>query len=676
MINYLRVIDDYTKVYRVRKFSELSSLVVLFLLSGSTLWAGKIDIAHEYFIKGSEYYTAREYVKAIEQYHLAVKLEPASGLYRLSLASAYGKNRQYSEAIPHLKKAIFFDTTLTDAYYLIEDFYSRLNKEDSAIAYFNEQRIQYPHRAVIYINLGHLYYRKKDFNKAIEEFSKAQTIEPNNPVIQCGLGVVMLAQGNDSTAEIFFLNAIKLDSLYPEAHLYYSLVLERKGMMKEAERERNLAYQLKPELKEVDLSGVLPIRGEKADIPFIVSTLDIIVQKLVRPEERLAELVRKPFDLNLGTGLTTINKERWLTIKSQPAMETKWFGFNLALDMLVNQDGIRSKEWDYRKVFQKVRVGHPNLPFYVGTGVISNYTLGYGLIVRDYFNQADENNRKMGGQFTFQTKDNAMGITGMVNNLSPIEVTIGRAFLGKWAQEPEELLQRLEFGFTYAQDNEYDYKVLGCDMLFYLTSSGAFHFLVASELAKTLKYGFGNVSGLFLQFGGMRKTDFSLSLYGAGLILGKDFEPAPFDAFYEKERRKYGADIIKVSLKRYDRNATGFYGVGSLNLGIVLKITADYQNVSGVDSSGLFAARIIVADDENIPIILRGVFYKYNFDNFSNLTTMDENTYIAGIAGLKFFKGLFSINLLYERTYVWQEETENYEIQEKFSPHILFNKSF
>ncbi|MEO0184410.1 MAG: tetratricopeptide repeat protein [candidate division WOR-3 bacterium] len=649
---------------------------IALFLAAAFLGAVEIDIANEYFIKGTEYYIAQEYVEAIEQYYNAVKLEPTNGLYRLSLASAYGKNKQYAEALLHLKKAVSFDTTLTDAYYLIEDFYSKLGKVDSAIIYFNEEKNLHPRRSVIYINLGHLFYRKKDFNKAIEEFNQAQILEPQNPVIQCGLGVVMLAQGNDSTAEEFFLNAIKLDSLYPEAHLYYSLVLERKGMVAEAEKERNLAYQLKPELKEVDLSDVLPIRGEKSDIPFIVSTLDIIVQKLIRPEDRLAEMVRKPFNLNLGTGLTTINKEKWLSVRSRPAMETKWFGFNLAFDFLINQDSIRSKEWDYKKVFQSLRVGHPNLPLYLGTGAISDYTLGYGLIVRDYFNQADENNRKMGGQFTLQTKDNAIGITGMANNLSPMEVTIGRAYLGKWAQYPEELLQRMELGFTYAQDNEYEYKVLGGDLLFYLTSRGAFHFLIASEFAKTLDHGYGNISGLFVQFGGMRKSDISFSLYGAGLILGKDFEPAPFDAFYEKERRQYGSDIVNASLSKYDKNANGFYGSSSLNLGLIMKLSADYQSVSGVDSSGLFTARVSVADDENIPIILRGVFYKYNFDDFNTLTKMDENTYLAGIAGLKFFKGLFSINLLYERTYVWNEETDNYETQERISPHILFNKSF
>ncbi len=653
----------------------LTSLLLFFSLIASLL-ASEVDIANEYFLKGTEYYNNKEYTKAINEYYTAVKLAPTNGLYRLSLASAYGKDKQYAQAIPHLKKAVRLDTTLIDVYYLIEDFYAKIGKEDSAITYFEVEKQAFPARIDIYINLGHLYYRKKNFERALEEFGKAQLLKPDNPVVHTGLGVVALAQGKDDDAEIFFTTAIMIDSLYAEAHLYYSLILERKGMMNEADLERQIAYRLKPELKDVDLSGVLPLRGEKADIPFIVSTLDIIVAKLIRPEERIAETIRKPFDLNVGTGLTTINKERWLSITSKPAMETKWFGFNLSLSFLINKDSVRTKELDYKKILQAVRIGHPNLPFYLGAGAVSNYTLGYGLIVRDYFNQADENNRKIGSLFTAQSLDNTIGITGMINNLSPMEVTIGHAYLGKWAQYPEELLQRMELGFTYAQDNEYDYRVLGGDLLFYIASRGALHFLFASEIARTMEHGWGNVSGVFIQFGGMGKRDISFSLYGAGLTLSEDFEPAPFDAFYEKERRQFGSDIVNISLEKYNKSTRGFYATSGLNLATILKLSADYQSVVDIDSSGLFTARISLIEEENIPLILRGVFYKCNFDDFNTLTRMDENTYITGIAGLKFFKGLFSLSLLYERTYVWQDDDKQYGVQEKLSPFIQFGKKF
>jgi Tfp pilus assembly protein PilF len=609
----------------------------------------------------------------------AVRLAPEQGLYRLALASAYGKDGQYKEAIAPLKKAVMLDTSLVEAYYLIEEYYAELGMVDTALDYFQAERTRSPGRSAVYINIGHLYYRKNMSEEAIEAFSQAQLFDPNDPVAYCGLGVVALSQGNDEVAETLFTEAIRLDSLYAEAHLYYSLVLDRKEEHAAADREREIAYGLKPVLKEIDLSGILPLRGEKADIPFIVSTLDIIVAKLVRPEQHIAEMVKKPFDLNIGTGMTAIDDVNWLSVTSKPAMATRWVGFNLSLGFLVNRDSVRSREWDLEKVFQNVRVGHPNLPIYAGVGAVGNYTLGYGLVVRDYFNQADENNRKLGAAFTLQTADNAIGVTGMISNFNIEEVTIGRAYVGKWARYPDELLQRLELGFTFAQDNAYDYRVLGGDLLFYITSSGSFHFLVASEAAKTLEHGMGNVTGLLLQFGGMNRKDISFTLYGAGLVLGEDFEPAPFDAFYEKERLQYRQEVMDVALNKYRESSMGFYMSSGLSIASVFKMAADYQSVTGVDSSGIFTARLSVADDVKVPVILQGVFHRYNFDSFGTLFETDQNSFISAIAGIRFFKGLFSLNVLYERTYLSNEESDGtvtYSVQEKIAPYLRFGARF
>lgn len=651
--------------------------IFVFLLLSSALFATEIDIAETYFVKGGEFYDAKDYQKAIEQYTKAVKLEPTVGMYRLALGSAYGKNNQYDEAIPHLKKAVALDSNLIDGYYLIEEFYSKIGREDSAIAYFMKEKNLHPNRVVGYINLGHLYYRLKDYDNAFQEFGKAQVLQPNNPVAYCGVGVVALSQGNDEAAEVFFTDAIKLDTLYAEAHLYYSIVLLRKGMTEEADKEKELAYKLKPALKDVDLSGVLPLRGEKADIPFIVSTIDIIIEKLIRPEERKVIMaMRKPFDLNLGLGFAKIGTEPWLSLISGPEMDYDWLGFKLSLGLFFNADGeIRTEEFDYIKIFQNVRVGHPNLPFHLGFGLVKDYTLGYGLIVRNYFNQADENNRRLGGVFTLQTPDNVVGATGMLNNFTEKEVMAERIFLGRWAPTPENLLQRFEAGFTYAQDGEYGLKAMGGDMLCYLASGGKFHFLVVSELASIQTHGLGNMSGLLLHIGGLSSREFSISLFGAGLFLGKDFVPAPFDAFYEKNRWQYGSYVADSLLKNYQESATGLYTMGSLRLGPVARVAVDYQSVTGVPESGIFSARAIVAED--MPFIrLQGFFYKYHFDDFNTLTTMDENTYIAGLAGIKLIGDLLSLNFLYERTYVWQEPNGPYEIQEKVSPYVQFGKKF
>lgn len=651
-------------------------LVVISALVSIAVQGSSVDIAQNYFLRGSEYAEQGEYPRAIIEYNKAVKLEPTYGVYRFALGSAYFEEQEYNQALSHLQKAVLYDPGFTDVYYLIEECYTRLNTIEQGIIYFKKQRQEYAEHVNVIINLGHLYYQNKENDAAIREFSHAQLLDPSNPVPYVGMGVVALSQGNDAAAESLFANALAIDSLYPEAHLYFGLVMERNGEFAEAEQEKQRAYALKPSLKDADLGDVLMLRGEKGDIPFIVSSLDIILEKLIRPEVRKVMMEeRKPFDLNLGLGFATISDDTWLSLSSDPEMDTDWIGLNLSMNLLFNKDGdIRSEEFDITRIIQRIRFGHPYLPVHISGGAIQDYTFGYGLIVRNYFNQADENNRKIGSMFTLQNGTNTIGIQGMVNTVTCNQVMGARAFAGRWTPDPEDFLQRFEIAGTFVQDAAYDFQIIGGDVLFYIASRGTFHFLIASEFAKILDHGIGNTTGLLLHIGGVSSRDVSFSLYSGGLFLGDEFIPAPFDAFYEKNRKLYDTTLTRMMFEEYNSSTTGMYGMTGLQVGSIVTIAADYQSVTGIPESNVFSARAIVG--EQIPYVrLQGFFYKYNFEDVASLFALDENTYLAGLAGVKLNQFL-SINVLFENTYVWQESTYSYEVQQRFSPFIQFGTTF
>ncbi|MBN2620165.1 tetratricopeptide repeat protein [candidate division WOR-3 bacterium] len=646
-------------------------IVVFAMYTGSS-----VDIAQDYFLRGSEYADQGDYARAIGEYNKAVHLEPTYGVYRFVLGSAYLKEENYREALVHLKKAVLYNPGFTDAYYLIENAYTRLDKIDQGIEYFKGERQLHPDRVDIVINLGHLYYQEKDVDGAMREFSHAQMLDPEDPIPYVGMGVVALSQGNDTAAESLFTSALALDSLYAEARLYLGLIYERQGSFDAAEQEKARAYELKPSLKDVDISGVLMLRGEKGDIPFIVSSLDIILAKLIRPEVRKVLMEeRKPFDLNLGLGFANINEDTWLSLSSDPEMDTDWIGLNLSLNFLFNKEGdIRTDEFDAARIVQRVRIGHPYLPVHVSGGAVQDYTFGYGLIVRNYFNQADENNRKIGGMFALQNSANTIGVQGMVNNVNFSEVMGARAFAGRWAPGPEDFLQRFECAGTFVQDAEYDLQIIGGDLLCYVASRGTFHFLIASEFAKILDHGMGNTSGLLLHIGGVSSRDVSFSLFGGGLFLSEDFVPAPFDAFYEKNRKLYDTTLTGVLLAAYDSSTTGLYAMAGMQAGPVMTIALDFQSVTDIPESNIFSARAVVG--EQLPYVrLQAFFYRYNFSDIASLFEQDENTYLAGLAGIKLNQFL-SVNVLYENTYAWQESSGSYEVQQKFSPFIQFGTTF
>ncbi len=650
--------------------------MILLLVLVDGYYASNIDIAAKYFTDAAVYYDAGNYDKAVELYKKAVALEPSVATYRVALGTSLAKIDQYINAIEQFKISIEIDSNYTEGYYLIEDLYARANELTSGLEYFANEKRQYPTRAPIYINIGHLYYRIDSLDQAREEYSKARLIDMQDPTPLVGLGIIDLTLGQDSLAELMFKDAIALDTLYAQAYLYLSLVYEKRGDMETAAQLRDRAFKLKPSLQDIDLSEALPVRGQKADIPFIISSLDIILEKLVRPEVRKAIMEeRKPFDLNLGLGFASIDDTPWLALTSSPSMDADWLGFYLALDFFINQDGeVRSRDLQLERIFQFARIGHPNLPVHVGAGAIQDYTLGYGLIMRGYLNQADENNRQIGSVMTLQNSANTIGLSGVMSSITADGIIGGRVFAGRWAPQPEDFLQRFEIAGTYVQDADQDIRIAGGDVLFYVASQGNFHFLLASEAAQILDNGFGNMSGLLLHIGGTSSRSFSVSLFGAGLFLGQDFVPAVFDPFYEKDRKQFGISFFDTLFYDHRQKSTGLYTMAGTKLGPVMSIAADYQSVTGISNSGLFSSRIIVA--ETVPFLrLQAFYYKYNFDELNSLFTFDENTYLAAIAGIK-INPLISLNVLYERTYAWQENTFSYETQQKFSPFIKFGTTF
>ncbi len=636
------------------------------------------DIAEAYFRQGVAGRNSGDLEQARAALDKAVKLEPTVAVYRFTLGTVLARQEDYHGALHQLKKAVDLDARFSDAYYLIEDYYARLDRIDEAVAYLQNELTKYPDRFQAIVALGHAYYRLQDYTRARIEFSRAQVEMPNDPTLNCAQGIVSLALGEDDAAEASFTDALTVDDQYAEAHLYYSLVLEKKGRNEQAAKERETAYSLKPSLRDVDLSGALPLRGEKADIPFILSTLDIIIEKLVRPEERRAIMEeRKPFDLNLGLGFAKIGEDPWLALSSAPEMDRDWAGFKLALGLYFNQDGeVRTREFDYQKILQSVRLGHPNLPVHAGFGLVRDYTLGYGLILRNYFNQSDENNLDLGGLFTLQNPANTIGLTGMVSDVpgfADSAVMAGHAFVGRWAPQPEDVFQRFELGVTMARDAGQGLSAMAGDGLVYLASRGTFNFLAVGEFGKITGHGSGTMAGVLMHFGGLAARDVSFSLFGAGLFLGDDFVPAPFDAFYEQNRRQYAAGFEDSLFAGYDGSATGLYGMTGLNLAGALRLTVDYQSVSGIPSSGLFSARITAG--ESVPYLrLQGFFYKQRFDEIGDITTMDRNTYLAGLVGIKLVPNLLSLNFIYEQTYVWEDG--RYEAQKKVSPYIQFGARF
>jgi len=90
--------------------------------------------ADAHFQEGVSYVNQRDYQRAIEEFNLALNLEPNYVNAYCGIGIAYLNRRKYKEAIEALKKAIALDSEKTIAYYLLGMAYEEIMNYGEAIA--------------------------------------------------------------------------------------------------------------------------------------------------------------------------------------------------------------------------------------------------------------------------------------------------------------------------------------------------------------------------------------------------------------------------------------------------------------------------------------------------------------------------------------------------------------
>ncbi len=98
--------------------------------------------------------------------------------------------------------------------------------------------------------------RTGQIEDAIKEFTIAVELEPKVPTYLFNLGWAYWRAGKGSEALQWFREAVGQDPEDGQAHLLYSAAAAAQALPEEAEKERELAITLSPELAEVDTSTV------------------------------------------------------------------------------------------------------------------------------------------------------------------------------------------------------------------------------------------------------------------------------------------------------------------------------------------------------------------------------------------------------------------------------------
>ncbi len=233
--------------------------------------------AHIHAALGSAYASLHQYENALDSYKEANKLQPDDAMIHHQLGNIYSKRGKRSNAIIHHQKAIALSPNLAAAHYQLGLLYSQENRLDEAIssyetAYENDpeliealynlaqtqvrngnrqearnkmqlyerrkvvvkpiqelrgtlQRTREPvQRAKILANIGRLYLKSEDYEKAIWEYEKALALNPQVVEAYNGVGIAYTMRNRFSEAIDAQQYALKLQPDFAEAHAGLGLV--------------------------------------------------------------------------------------------------------------------------------------------------------------------------------------------------------------------------------------------------------------------------------------------------------------------------------------------------------------------------------------------------------------------------------------------------------------------
>jgi len=171
-----------------------------------------------------------------------VQIEMNEGLYAID-------QNQLGEAIGHFNQVLKLDSDFGPAYYYRSICHKKQLNLNSA-EYDMKQASRLLKISECFIELGDIYYLKREFGKAIEAYEKALKVNPKLVTAHYKLGCLMSNLSQIDMGIKFFEKCLELDSTYVKANLQLGLISMR------FEKDKQRASQLFTKVIHTDSSNV------------------------------------------------------------------------------------------------------------------------------------------------------------------------------------------------------------------------------------------------------------------------------------------------------------------------------------------------------------------------------------------------------------------------------------
>jgi tetratricopeptide (TPR) repeat protein len=186
--------------------------------------------------------------KAIEHYERAIKINPNYSWPYYNLGHIYQLQNQMEKAIEYYQIAIREDPIFSNAYYNLGQIYQSQGRMENAIKHYKTAIEFNPFYYDAYNNLGIVYKYQGFIDKAIEQYRLALKVKPDFKNAHMNIGFAYFKKGNIENAIYHLENAIKLDPNNSKAHLNLGIAYKSKGLTEEANEHFSTARKLNPAL--------------------------------------------------------------------------------------------------------------------------------------------------------------------------------------------------------------------------------------------------------------------------------------------------------------------------------------------------------------------------------------------------------------------------------------------
>ncbi|MCK4654073.1 MAG: FecR domain-containing protein, partial [Candidatus Cloacimonetes bacterium] len=182
-----------------------------------------------------------------------------------------------------------------------------------------------------------------------------------------------------------------------------------------------------------------------------------IIPPIEEPEEETGAGT-SPVNMGGGVGTVMIGDNTYFQLRLLPELCVGKFGLGLDIELLLDNNGkIRKEDWDdwkdYLNKIYYLRYGLRRDPFYGRVGGFPSYTLGHGLVMKDYSNMLrypDDRQigLQIGGNLPFADMSAEVFSSDIIDN----EILAGRLTIQPLKSTEVPLFSNLTFGGTVAHD--------------------------------------------------------------------------------------------------------------------------------------------------------------------------------------------------------------------------------